>query len=188
MEMNCNDARPLIGAYVDGELSEVRATLLRKHLLECHTCRNSTQDGKTLKRWFAPLREAADDPTSEFSIGAPSGFAARVARRAFAGDTGEREVTLTPARANEARILPFVLRLTAVAAALALLLAIGFRKQSRPDGGNLSADDRTLLSVPQIQQELDQLNRGLAESARPPEAGDRPDANPRGAGRKRAKD
>jgi anti-sigma factor RsiW len=172
MELNCHDALPLIGSYLDGELSETRATLLRKHLLECHTCRNGAQEGKVLKRWFAPVRAALEEPTSEFAVRVPAGFAARVARRAFAGDTGEREVTLTPARAPEGKLLSFVLRATAVAAALAFVLAVGYRMQSRPGTSSLSADDRAPMSVQQIQNELERLNREngtLADSAQPGE-------------------
>ncbi|MCY3001226.1 MAG: zf-HC2 domain-containing protein [Planctomycetota bacterium] len=148
MEFTCKEAVPMIGAYLDGELSPASAALLRPHLLECPACRNSTADGRALQRWFTPLRESASAPA------VPSGFAARVARRAVAGDTGERSA---PA-AQEGKLLPFVLRLTAVAAAVTLMLALGVRLRSRPDAGSLSADDRKPLSMSQIQSELDRLN------------------------------
>ena len=156
MEFTCNEAVPMIGAYLDGELSPASAALLRPHLLECPACRNSTADGRALQRWFTPLRDSAAAPA------VPSGFAARVARRAVAGDTGERAA---PA-AHEGRLLPFVLRLTAVAAAVTVTLALGVRLRTRPEAGNLSADDRTPLSMSQIQSELDRLNGvAPAESA-----------------------
>lgn len=138
----------MIGAYLDGELSPASAALLRPHLLECPACRNSTADGRVLQRWFSPLRESASAPA------VPAGFAARVARRAVAGDTGERGA---PA-AQEGKLLPFVLRLTAAAAAITLMLALGVRLRSRPDAGSLSADDHKPLSMSQIQSELDRLN------------------------------
>jgi anti-sigma factor RsiW len=148
MEFTCKEAVPMIGAYLDGELSPGSAALLRPHLLECPACRNSAADGRALQRWLHPLRESASAPA------VPSGFAARVARRAVAGDTGERGA---PAL-QEGRLLPFVLRMTAAAAAVTLLLALGVRLRSRPDAGSLSADDRTPLSMTQIQSELDRLN------------------------------
>jgi anti-sigma factor RsiW len=148
MEFTCKEAVPMIGAYLDGELSPASAALLRPHLLECPACRNSTADGRALQRWFTPLRESPSAPA------VPSGFAARVARRAVAGDTGERTAPV----AQEGKLLPFVLRLTAAAAAVTLLLALGVRLRSRPDADNLSADDRKPLSMTQIQSELDRLN------------------------------
>ena len=76
--MNCETARPLIPLYLDGELTEPRASALRPHLLECPDCRGVAQAGKALKTWFVPTEPEA----------IPEGFAARVARRAFAGDRG----------------------------------------------------------------------------------------------------
>lgn len=148
MEFTCKEAVPMIGAYLDGELSPASAALLRPHLLECPACRNSTADGRALQRWFSPLRESASAPV------VPAGFAARVARRAVAGDTGERGA----AAAQEGKLLPFVLRLTAAAAVVTLTLALGVRLRSRPDAGSLSADDHKPLSMSQIQTELDRLN------------------------------
>ena len=159
MDMHCNDAMPLIGSYLDGELTEVRATLLRKHLIDCHACRNSTQDGKTLKRWFAPLREAADDRTSTLALVPPTGFAARVARRAFAGDTGLHENQFTLPRRREANVFQFVLSATAIAASLTFILAIGIRMQTRPTGANVSAlTDGMPQSFEQVVKKLDALN------------------------------
>ena len=168
--MTCNDALPLVPAYLDGELGEASAGLLRKHLLECQACRASAQDGKALKRWFAPLAEASADSRSDSSAAVPNGFAARIARRAFAGDTGERDgYELTPVRARAHRaqsdILPFVLRLTALAAAVLFALAIAMRMQTRPDLNRLSADDSTLVPVERVVDQLEQLNRRDATGA-----------------------
>jgi hypothetical protein len=169
-EPNCREAQPMVGAYLDGELEEARAAGLRKHLLGCVACRGGLQDGKTLRRWFAPLREAGDERGGEFAAAVPAGFAARVARRAFAGDVGERPTfgeprTLgeqRPPAAGEGRLLRFVVRLTAVAAAAAIVVAVTYRAQSRPSGDQLSADDRGAhLSVQEIQHRLDRLNQGL---------------------------
>jgi anti-sigma factor RsiW len=157
--MHCNDARPLVPAYVDGELSEAQAGLLRKHLLGCQPCRGRAQEDKALKRWFEPQAAAA----------VPPGFAARVARRAFAGDTGEGRPAEPAAEARGGKLLPFVLRLTAVAAALLLMLSIAVRMQGLPSGSNLRADDRAPVPVEEILQELDRLNTREAAAGETPE-------------------
>lgn len=161
MELTCSDARPLVGAYLDGELSEARSSLLRKHLLDCHACRTGAQDGKNLRRWFAATR----DHEAQLSGAVPSGFAARVARRAFAGDVGqgrEGEFTSNP-RKREAGMLGFVLTATAIAAGLALMLALAARLRGREVGSSMSADDRAPVPVKQIVEELDRLNSGSSD-------------------------
>lgn len=172
--MNCENAVPLVPAYLDGELGEARASLLRKHLLECQPCRASAQDGKALKRWFAPLAQASRDVSPEFNSGVPNGFAARIARRAFAGDTGERgrmQPTLVRPglfQSDGSDLLPFVLRATALAAGLLFVLAIGMRMRTRPELNRLSADDNTPAPIERVIEELDQLNQ--RESGAAPEA------------------
>lgn len=162
MELTCSDARPLVGAYLDGELSEARSSLLRKHLLDCHSCRTGAQDGKNVKRWFAAARE----DEARLPAVVPSGFAARVARRAFAGDvgqSGEREFTLSP-RKKEAGVLSFVLSATAIAAGLALMLAVAARLRGREVGSSMSADDRAPVPVKQVVEELERLNAASPEA------------------------
>lgn len=163
MTIQCQDALPLVPAYLDGELSEAQAGPLRKHLLSCHPCRSSVQDGKSLKRWFAA---AVGEP-----VVVPTGFAARVARRAMAGDTGEhtvsaprrdsapeRELTISAnAPQREGRLLQFVLVLTAVAAAALLALAVALRHEGLPGTSRLEADETT-KPVEMIMQELDRIN------------------------------
>lgn len=181
MDMNCQDARPLVAAYLDGELSETRAGLLRKHLLDCHACRTGAQDGKNLKRWFSAARE--DDSASADPV--PSGFAARVARRAFSGDVGRSDVgrgefgageALAPQTAaafqrarSESGVLRFVLTATAIAAGLALLLALAARLSGRDVVGTMSADDRAPVPVRQVIEELERLNAGGAPAPTPAE-------------------
>ena len=162
--MDCRQAEPLIPSYLDGELSEVRAAPLRRHLLDCQTCRAGAQGEKNLKRWFAPAAAAE----------VPKGFAARVARRAFAGDAGEGslgDVVLRPHASpairsveSEERILQFVLGLTAAAALVVIALAVSMRSWSLPSGTSLRAtDSRDQISVEAAIERLDRLNR--AESA-----------------------
>lgn len=135
MNLTCESARPLVPSYVDGQLSELQASPLRAHLLACPACRASTQEEKTLKRWFdfEPERVAV-----------PGGFAARVARRALAGDPGlilpePPPVAMRPRRT----LLPVLLVATAAAAALLFLLAAAIQRQSLPMSDGLRADTKT---------------------------------------------
>ena len=162
--MKCQDAQPLIQGYLDGEITEAQAGPLRKHLLACTPCRTTTQDGKALKAWFVD-----GDPVT-----VPVGFAARVARRAFAGDRGEEQTVASGAGEREAeqgRMLSFVLQLTAVAAALLMAFSIGIRTAERPSTGELHADD---ASKAWALNELDLLNAPPEDAA--PEEGNTDDA------------
>lgn len=153
--MECQNARSMIPSYCDGELTQAQAGPLRQHLLGCQPCRGSAQDLKNLKRWFAPGAAAV----------VPAGFAARVARRALQGDTGElvagQLIWGGPApRADEerGRLLRFVLACTAAAAVVLLLLAIGVRQAALPRTDRLQAGQ----PAPQLEralEELDRLNR-----------------------------
>lgn len=158
MTFRCDDARPLIPSYLDGELSEAQAAPLRKHLLDCQPCRASAQGEKNLKRWFVPTEEVA----------VPAGFAARVARRAFAGDPGSAEFddTLVPAsppeQAETGKLLTFVLRATAVAAVFLVLLSVGIGRLRLPDQNTISATNAEEVSLEQALDELERLNEDQA--------------------------
>jgi hypothetical protein len=148
----CNDARPLIPLWADGELSEAQAAPLRNHLLGCRDCRGSMQDLRALRRWFEAGR-------SEGRELVPPGFAARVARRAFAGDTGERAGWPPAALDRERRrTLDFVLWVTAAAAAAVLSVAVGLRVRDLPGSERLRAEDRVPLGYQEILQQLDALD------------------------------
>jgi hypothetical protein len=174
--MECQNARPLIPSYLDGELTEAQAAPLRKHLLDCQPCRASAQGEKNMKRWFV-------EPAA---VAIPRDFAARVARRAFAEAAMEAagglaaplpahaatympgpSLVTTPQRGGtslravpkaDERNLRFVLSLTAVAAAVLVMLSIGIRSMTLPAGAKLMADDHKTLSYDQALQDLDQLN------------------------------
>jgi anti-sigma factor RsiW len=178
--MECQQSQTLIPSYLDGELSEAQAAPLRKHLLDCQPCRAGAQGEKNQKRWFS----------AQIPVSVPKGFAARVARRAFAGDTGESQVEILPAGAggvfahrvafrgshgqtersgSEDHLLRFVLQATAAAALLVLVLSIALRSLSLPAGSNLrAADGRNDIGVEQALQRLDQMNQidVAAEKAR----------------------
>jgi len=180
-KMDCNDARPLVPSYLDGELSEAQAGPLRKHLLACQACRASAQRAKNLTRWFA-----ATEP-----IAVPRDFAARVARMAFAGaevpeyaPVFEPEAVrapiapvLTSVRSaierdepQEGRLLTFVLRLTVAAAVLALLTSVAIQSLRRPSSSDLRADDRRTMTLDQALDKLDRIERaeGTAPIERKP--------------------
>lgn len=132
MNTSCDDARVLVPSYLDGELSEAQASPLRAHLLDCPSCREVAKEGKALQRWF----EFEPAPVS-----IPAGFAARVARRAFAGDPGLL-VPEPPAVRQRRPILPFILLATAAAAAILFVLAVAIQKESLPRSNRLEAQQR----------------------------------------------
>jgi anti-sigma factor RsiW len=131
--ITCQGARSLISSYLDGEVSEVQAAPLRGHLLSCFACREIAKEGTALSRWFHPLAEE-----DRLAGRAPAGFAARVARRALAGDPG----LLIPQRTgapSDRRHLSFVLWLCAAAAAVLFVLAIALQRGTLPRGDQLEA-------------------------------------------------
>jgi anti-sigma factor RsiW len=131
MTLSCKDASALVPSYLDGELSEVQASPLRAHLIDCPHCREAAKHETALKRWFQSAREARAQ--------VPEGFAAHVARRAFSGDRG---LAVPAASGSEGRLLPFVLALSAVAAVILLVLSIALQSRERPAGEGLEADER----------------------------------------------
>lgn len=158
--MECQNARHLIPSYLDGELSEAQAGPLRKHLLDCQPCRGTAQGEKNLKRWFVDAGPVA----------IPRDFSARVARRAFAGDTGDR-YALPVAGGNSAAAqdghLRFVLQLTAVAAAILIFLSIALSRMNLPSESRLMADDHPEISLERALDELDRLEQGAARAGLP---------------------
>lgn len=151
--MNCKECLPLIPGYLDGELSEAQAGPLRQHLMDCRACRRSLSSEKSLKRWFA-FEDAGQAEV-------PQGFAERVARRAFAGDTGEpilesqRRIALVGS--TDVGLQDFLLRATAAAAVLLLVLSAWMRSVRVPDGGRMSAGEAD-LTVEELLEEADALN------------------------------
>jgi predicted anti-sigma-YlaC factor YlaD len=128
----CETARPLVPSYLDGQLSELQASPLRAHLLACPACRETAKDEKLLKRWF-------DFEPERVSV--PAGFAARVARRALAGDPGLL-VPEPPVARPRRTLLPVLLVATAAAAVLLFVLALAIQRQNLPAGNGLEADTR----------------------------------------------
>lgn len=158
--MNCHTARPLVPLYVDGELGESQSHALRPHLLECPACRAVAQEQKTLKAWFVPSAP----------IAVPEGFAARVARRAIAGDTGEG-FEFSSREEQQGSVTAWVLQAVAVAALLLITLSIAIRRQEIPQSPELKALEARSLA--ETVQALDELNR--AEDAPDARGGARED-------------
>lgn len=171
--MKCNQAQPLVPSYLDGELSEAQAGPLRKHLLDCQPCRASAQGEKNLKRWFV----------TEEHVAVPRDFASRVARRAFAGDRGERHFEHSPAwrgagaghdedgavaaARGEDRTLRFILQMTSLAAAALILVSLAIGSLKLPSGNKMQADSTREWKLEHAIDELDRLN---ASETRPNDA------------------
>lgn len=177
--IDCERIVALAPTYVDGEVrSEATASAVRRHLIDCASCRAAVQDETTLRQWFVPTEE----------VEVPEGFASRVARRAFAGDTGESsregDFVLRPVAPSSAaleerrRFADFAIALTAVAAAALILVTLMIASDERAGvdaNGGLSAG-------PQLDEQLRALeaeNRVLEAGARRPSAvSPRPAAGP----------
>lgn len=136
VKMSCQNARSLAPSYLDGELSEEQAAPLRTHFLDCVGCRETVKQGTAVKRWFQARR------VLDVRIEVPDGFASRVARRAFAGDPGVLVPHLVPHTADAVpagSLLPFILKLSALAAGLLFVFSIGIRMTSLPSGAGMNA-------------------------------------------------
>lgn len=148
--MNCEHARPLVPLYVDGELTSVQSAELRPHLLSCPACRGLAQGEQSLHAWFVPTAE----------IPVPAGFAAHVARRAVAGDTGSTR-PFAPAEKSEHEhsepIFQFVLHALAVAAIALVVVSIAMRRLDQPAAEELKAHESQALGASLFA--LDQINR-----------------------------
>ena len=134
MNVTCENIRTLLSSYLDGELSEEQAQPARAHLMDCTSCREAVQEGKVIRRWFQGAEQAVE---------VPAGFAARVARRAFAGDPG----LLVPERAGQGEkpLLPFVLKLSALAAGVLFAFSLLIQKESLPSGEEIQATDQSWM-------------------------------------------
>jgi len=158
--MICKESLALIPGYLDGELSDAQAAPLRQHLIDCQSCRKAASGGKALKRWFE------HDPGVGVEV--PIGFAARVARRAFAGDTGEAPIA-AGAETAPAPILKFVLGFTAAAAALLLVLSVWMHGVHLPDSENIHAVD-TPTDKQELLEKMDRTNARAAAGLELPAA------------------
>ena len=157
---SCEDVRSLLWSYVDGELSEEQAAPMRAHLLECRTCRESVQEGKVIGRWFRAARPE--------SVEIPQGFAARTARRAFAGDPGLSAPAPAATAARPAgSLVPFVLKLVTAAAAALFAFSLGIQRESLPEGTGMQAQERNFWENESFLEEWEAREQREAEQAAP---------------------
>lgn len=150
MNPGCERARPLMPAYLDGELGGESAHDLRQHLMDCQACRTAAQGERALKRWFQAAAPVA----------VPAGFAARVARRAFAGDEGSHfgsQAEAGPAIERAGRLHAFFLHATVAAAVLLIVLVGLLRSVELPAGDGLRAEDQAPPALEELLRELDRL-------------------------------
>lgn len=152
--MECRDVLPLVPLYLDGELVEAQAAPLRKHLLACPACREHAQSEKALKRWFVPVPEVA----------VPTGFAERVALRAFHGEPAAAGAAPLNAQADLG-LRRFVLWAVAAAALVLLTGSIALQLSERPRSDRLQASE-----LPELWKQLEAPERGArpAEPAHAP--------------------
>lgn len=170
MKMSCDNARGLVPSFLDGVLSQEQARPLREHLLDCRACREVAKDGKTLSRWFVD-----GDPAGLV----PEGFAARIARRAFAGDrgVGERsDSTAAQAPGGRGALFSFLLKSVTVAAAVLLVFAVGIQRRGLPASEDLRAQPAPPWerpgAVPAPDLDTESGARGAAAPEVEPEAGE----------------
>jgi len=155
--MNCEHARPLVPLYVDGELTSVQSAELRPHLLSCPACRSLAQGEQSIHAWFVPTAE----------VPVPVGFAAHVARRAVAGDTGSTRpsVPLEPSvHEHSGPTMQFVLHALAVAAIALVVISISMRRLDQPAAEELKAHESQALDASLFA--LDQINREELRAAK----------------------
>ena len=151
MKLSCENSRPLVPVYLDGELTEEQAAPLRAHLFDCPGCREVAKEGKALARWFAH---------GALEVAVPDGFAARVARRAMAGDPGLPDQSepfglagllerRSARRSGRGSLLPFLLSSSALAAGLLFALAVALQRQTLPAQNGLDAASPPRWAMPE---------------------------------------
>ncbi|MEM5311479.1 zf-HC2 domain-containing protein [Paraburkholderia sp. JHI869] len=88
--MNCNEARPLVDASVDRELSAADEWRVREHLSGCEQCRRVADDAQAISQMIrsAPYHRA------------PAGLAARIVAALPATDAAPARATPSPAPAR----------------------------------------------------------------------------------------
>ncbi|MCP3712762.1 zf-HC2 domain-containing protein, partial [Paraburkholderia sp. CNPSo 3274] len=89
--MNCNEARPLVDASVDRELSAADEWRVREHLAGCEPCRRVAADVQAISQIIrsAPYHRA------------PAGLAERIVAALPAMDAAPAQATPSPAPARD---------------------------------------------------------------------------------------
>lgn len=156
--IQCEVVRALVPTYVDGEVSETVASTIRRHLIDCPACRAVAQEEQSLRQWFVAGPE----------VEVPDGFAARVARRAFAGDVGFLPAAAPAATAAEpgrpsGRVLSFTRTLVAVAAGGLVAITLVLASAGRPEVADLDAGQGLDEALAELDEENQRLGSGDAE-------------------------
>src|SRR5436190_8016019 len=122
--MACEDARELLGSYLDDELDTATSLELRRHLRECPECAAQQQRQETLRN---ALR------TSDLSFRAPAGLQQRI-------QTAVRNAEGGPATSRKPAA-PKMAIWAALAASLAVAALLFWRfGTSRPGSNDLVAE------------------------------------------------
>ena len=160
--IQCDVVLALVPTFVDDEVTDSVASTVRRHLMDCSACRNAVQEGQTLRQWFVAAPE----------VEVPTGFAAHVARRAFAGDVGLEPAPAPVAAAPEppaGRVLAFSRALVAVAAGGLVAISLFLAGSGGPEVADLDAGKGLQEALLELEQENQRLE--LEDSASTPEEG-----------------
>ena len=153
-ELQCEEVGRWISKSVDSELSVKEVGEMRRHLEGCTACHALAEDSRDMKAWFVPT-----DP-----VPVPAGFAQRVVAEAFAGKkpipslhrlAGGPQVLDEPVAPH--REDRFIFRMTAVAAALLVMLGLALSMQRLNESRDLKADTD---SKEDVLKGLEALNEG----------------------------
>ncbi len=162
--IQCDVVLALVPTFVDDEVTESVGGTVRRHLMDCSACRNAVQEEQTLRQWFVAGPE----------VDVPTGFAAHVARRAFAGDVGREPVPAAAAPAPEpaaGRVLAFSRALVAVAAGGLVAITLVLAGSGNPEVADLDAGKGLQEALSELEQENQRLEQEREESVSLPVEG-----------------
>ncbi len=171
--IQCEVVLALVPTFVDDEVTDGVGSTVRRHLMDCPACRTAVQEEQTLRQWFVAGPE----------VEVPDGFAARVARRAVAGDVGfipavAPQVSIPPEHRAEGpsgrsagRVLAFSRTLVAVAAAGLVVTTLLLSGGGRPEVSGLDAGKDLQEALSELDEENQRLELEL--EAAPTSAGGR---------------
>jgi hypothetical protein len=138
----CKTIQPRLTAYLDGELTDERGSVVRGHLRECADCRQIAGDEAALRDGLRAL--APVDPPSSLWAGVQ-------ARLAAAEVADARKPRWRHLVARWTPTLPRFAAASAVAAAAVLLLAWRARSADVPVAAGPSEDRVAIVPVPRVE-------------------------------------
>ena len=167
--IQCEVVLALVPTFVDDEVTDGVGGTVRRHLMDCPACRTAVQEEQTLRQWFVAGPE----------VGVPEGFAARVARRALAGDVGHIPAIApqlsipsephaeVPSARPAGRVLAFSRALVAVAAAGLVVTTLLLSDGSRPEVSGLDAGKGLQEALTELDEENQRLELELEAASTP---------------------